>query len=107
MGAPIVRGGTGMQLCNKCEEILPVYDIPLDPISTDVFDTTASNMGIHEGCYTRLDQRLGQPYSGMPAGTTWQTSISSTQVLNISTYALPLLGPVEPMFKWFQAWYIP
>lgn len=58
LGAPIVRRGTGQQLCIKCLEILAVYDIPIESIIAAVFDTTASNTGIQQGCCTRLEQAI-------------------------------------------------
>ena len=62
LGAPIIRRGTGEELCTKCLEILAVYEIPLDSIIAGVFDTTASNTGIHQGCCTRLEQSLGRAF---------------------------------------------
>ncbi|KAG0692923.1 hypothetical protein GWK47_027709 [Chionoecetes opilio] len=58
LGAPIVKRGTGQELCTKCLEILAVYDIPIESIIAAVFDTTASNTGIQQGCCTRLEQAI-------------------------------------------------
>ena len=53
------EAGTGEELCGKCLEILAVYKIPLESIIAWVFDTSASNTGIHQGCCTLLEQALG------------------------------------------------
>ena len=58
LGAPIVKRGTGQELCTKCLEMLAVYDIPIQSITAAVFDTTASNTGIQQGCCTRLEQAI-------------------------------------------------
>lgn len=58
LGAPIVKRGTGQELCTKCLEILAVYDIPIQSIIAAVFDTTVSNTGIQQGCCTRLEQAI-------------------------------------------------
>ncbi|KAG0725521.1 hypothetical protein GWK47_038489 [Chionoecetes opilio] len=78
LGAPIVKRGTGQELCTKCLEILAVYDIPIESIIAAVFDTTASNTGSSRAAAPDWSRPYSMPSCGMPAATTWPSCMSST-----------------------------
>ncbi|KAG0728124.1 hypothetical protein GWK47_033149 [Chionoecetes opilio] len=104
LGAPIVKRGTGQELCTKCLEILAVYDIPIESIIAAVFDTTASNTGIQQGCCIRLEQAIQH-------AILWNACRHHMAELHVkhmwSGFMPAIKGPEEPMFKRFQKWYLP
>lgn len=59
LGVPSLLDSTGKSQADASYDLLDVWDLT-DNIVALVFDTTASNSGIHKGAATLLEQRLGK-----------------------------------------------
>ncbi|KAG0724266.1 hypothetical protein GWK47_040937 [Chionoecetes opilio] len=60
LAIPALPSGTGEAMASKVEETIRHWKFE-DRVEGLCFDTTASNTGVHAGCCTLLEQKLGRP----------------------------------------------
>lgn len=59
LGVPSLRDSTGKSQADASYDLLDVWELTTNIVAL-VFDTTASNSGVHKGAATLLEQRLGK-----------------------------------------------
>ena len=57
LGVPFIDSSTGIQQCNTTLELIETWGLT-DNIVGLVFDTTASNSGIHKGAAKLIEEKL-------------------------------------------------
>lgn len=101
LGVPSLVDSKGMTQANATYDLLEVWDIS-DRVAALVFDTTASNSGVHKGAAKLIEERLGRKLLYLACrhhilevivGSVWKLLFGA------------ILGPENKLFAQFkQAW---
>lgn len=95
LGVPIISDSTGLSQKNAVVNLLSTWEVT-DNVIGLVFDTTASNTGIHRGCATLLEQQLGR-------AVLWLACRHHFYELHIKHVWSAVIGdsnsPIEPLLK--------
>ncbi|KAK4024350.1 hypothetical protein OUZ56_009768 [Daphnia magna] len=98
LGVPIISDSTGLSQKNAVSDLLSTWKITESVIGL-VFDTTASNTGIHRGCATLLEKELGRAIM-------WLACRHHIYELHVKHVWAAVIGeansPIEPLMKRFQ-----
>ena len=101
IGAPIVAHGTGELLAQSALHCLDQWEARNDLIGF-VFDTTASNTGVHQGAAVRIAEIIARALLWLPC----RYHIAELHIkIPYDKLQGPTNGPDDPLFKRFKLWF--
>ncbi|KAG0715152.1 hypothetical protein GWK47_012624 [Chionoecetes opilio] len=99
LAIPALPSGTGEAMASKVEETIRHWKFE-DRVGGLCFDTTASNTGVHAGCCTLLEQKLGRPLLNLACRHHVMELILASAFK--ATFGDATSGPDVQLFKRFQ-----